>query len=72
MSSCWWLSRKNGGLKNIIEISENIDFIRKVKIDNITEKMILVTAISKPERLYKYIDKNIPKYIYQIIVILIK
>lgn len=54
----WWFK------KNIIEISENIDFIRKVKIDNITAKMILVTAISKPERLYKYIDKNIPKYIY--------
>ena len=50
--------------KNIIPVEENIDFWRKVYIDSPTEKMVLITAISKPERLNRYIPKDIPKYIF--------
>ncbi len=41
---------------NIIAIEE-IDFFRKVYIENITDKMVLVTAISNPKRLDKFLDK---------------
>lgn len=40
---------------------ENKDFKRVVSIKNPTKKMILLTAISKPQRLEKFIDKDIPK-----------
>jgi len=50
--------------KNIKIVRENIDFWREVKIENPTEKMVLITAISKPHRLNKYISENIPKYIF--------
>ncbi len=49
---------------NIIA-TEDIDFQREVKITNKTDKMILITAISKPERLDKYLPKKgIIKKIY--------
>ncbi len=56
-----WFFKKNENIKYIIE---DIDFVRKVFIENKKEKMVLVTAISKPERLYKYINHDIPKYIF--------
>ncbi len=38
---------------------ENIDFTRVVTLENTTEHMLLVTAISKPKRLDKYLPKNL-------------
>lgn len=40
-------------------LKENKDFIREVNIKNPTEKMLLVTAISKPQRLLKYVDEKV-------------
>ena len=45
-------------------LKENIDFIRKTKIINPTKNMILITAISKPERLNQFLPKNIIEKIY--------
>jgi tetraacyldisaccharide 4'-kinase len=42
---------------------EEVDFCKKVSIQNSSENMILITAISKPQRLDKYIP-NIPKYYF--------
>jgi tetraacyldisaccharide 4'-kinase len=47
-----------------IVLHEKIDFSRDAKIKEPTEDMILITAISKPERLNEYIPKDIPKYHY--------
>ncbi len=44
-----------------ITLRENHDFRRHVQIKNPTEKMILVTAISKPQRLDSYLPKDIQK-----------
>ncbi len=41
-----------------IVVQEGSDYKREVKILNPTEKMILITAISKPERLDKFLPKN--------------
>jgi tetraacyldisaccharide 4'-kinase len=43
---------------------EGKDFTREVNFENLTEKMLLVTAISNPERLDKYLPYNIVKKIY--------
>jgi len=40
-------------------VEENQDFQREVTLKNPTKKMLLVTAISKPKRLDKYLPKNI-------------
>ncbi len=49
---------------NIIAV-EDKDFRRVVQIKNKTDKMLLITAISKPQRLEKYLPKeNIIKKIY--------
>lgn len=45
-------------------VSENKDFTRVVNIKNQTEKMLLVTAISKPKRLDKYLPKNLLGKVY--------
>jgi len=45
-------------------VEENIDFKREVTIDNPTPRMLLVTAISKPKRLDKYLPKNIIGKVY--------
>ena len=42
-----------------INLYENIDFKRLVNIENQTEKMLLVTAISNPERLEPFLPKNV-------------
>ncbi len=39
-------------------LKEGIDFKREVKLINKTNKMVLVTAISKPERLEKFLPDN--------------
>ncbi|MFK5882133.1 MAG: tetraacyldisaccharide 4'-kinase [Sulfurospirillum sp.] len=43
---------------------EDIDFKRVVKIKNPTENMLLITGISKPQRLDIYLPKNLIKKIY--------
>jgi len=43
---------------------EEVDFQRVVNIKNPTDKMILVTGISKPQRLDDYLPKNLIKKIY--------
>jgi tetraacyldisaccharide 4'-kinase len=47
-----------------IVANENIDFTRKVTLQNPTEKMLLVTAISKPKRLESYLPQNIIGKVY--------
>jgi len=42
-----------------INLYENIEFKRLVNIENQTEKMLLVTAISNPERLEPFLPKNV-------------
>jgi len=50
----------------VTPVFENIDFKRVVNIDSqITpHRTILITAISKPDRLFKYIPENIPKVLF--------
>ena len=53
--------------KNILTIQENIDFERIIKIENLTSNMLLITAISKPQRVEKYLkqlEKNIINRVY--------
>lgn len=50
--------------KEAILIEEKVDFKRHVKITNSQKKMILVTAISKPERLDAYLSANVIEKVY--------
>ncbi|MBL0686918.1 MAG: tetraacyldisaccharide 4'-kinase [Sulfurospirillum sp.] len=45
-------------------LKESIDFTKKVTLNNPTKHMVLVTAISKPQRLNQYLPKNLVKKIY--------
>jgi tetraacyldisaccharide 4'-kinase len=47
--------------KAYLSIEEERDFKRNVTIHNPTQKMVLVTAISKPERLTPFIPDDIPR-----------
>ena len=47
-----------------IVAKEGKDFVREVSFEDLTERMILVTAISNPARLDKYLPDNIVKKIY--------
>ncbi len=47
-----------------INLYENIDFFRVVKIVNKTEKMLLVTAISNPERLEPFLPDGVVEKLY--------
>jgi len=48
-----------------IVVKENIDFRREVSFENLTDRMVLITAISNPNRLNRYlIGKNIVKKVY--------
>jgi len=47
-----------------INLYENLDFKRVVKIENKTDKMLLVTAISNPERLESYLPENVVEKFY--------
>ncbi len=40
-------------------VEENLDFLRVVTLKNPTKNMLLVTAISKPQRLDKYLPENL-------------
>jgi len=52
--------------KNFADLNlvEDIDFKRVVKIKNYTNRMILVTAISNPQRLEPYLPKGVIEKIY--------
>jgi tetraacyldisaccharide 4'-kinase len=47
-----------------INLYENRDFKRVVKIDNMTEKMLLVTAISNPERVDPFLPEGVVEKYY--------
>lgn len=54
----WFMSKKAD-----LILKEDIDFKRKVEFENLTSKMLLVTAIANPNRLNKYLpDGVIAKY----------
>ena len=40
-------------------LKEGVDFKRKVNYENLTERMLLVTAISNPKRLKRYLPKGV-------------
>jgi len=50
--------------KEALVITEKEDFKRRVKITNAQKKMVLVTAISKPERLDAYLSANVIDKVY--------
>lgn len=50
--------------KEVVKVEENIDFQRMVKISNPQKRMVLVTAISKPERLDVYLNYNVTDKVY--------
>ncbi|CAA6801526.1 MAG: Tetraacyldisaccharide 4'-kinase (EC [uncultured Sulfurovum sp.] len=47
-----------------LALYENIDFKRLVNIENKTEKMLLVTAISNPERLNSFLPEGVIGQVY--------
>ena len=47
-----------------LTVVENVDFTRKVEILNRSERMVLVTAISKPERLEKFVPPFIERVFF--------
>ncbi len=47
-----------------IVVKEGRDFVREVSFEDLTERMILLTAISNPARLDKYLPDNIVEKIY--------
>lgn len=50
--------------KTVLEVEEEKDFKRLVSISNEKEKMILVTAISKPQRLDPFLNEKVIKKVY--------
>jgi tetraacyldisaccharide 4'-kinase len=50
--------------KEAVQIEEGRDFTRRVKISNPKEKMVLVTGISKPQRLDSYLDARVVEKFY--------
>lgn len=50
--------------KEALEIEEGRDFKRRVEISNPMPKMVLVTAISKPQRLTAYLNENVIDKVY--------
>ena len=45
-------------------LKEEVDFVRKVTLEDLSSKMLLVTAISNPKRLDPYLPKNVVGKIY--------
>ena len=50
--------------KEAIELEENRDFTRQVSVSKEKEKMVLVTAISKPQRLDPYLPQRVIDKVY--------
>jgi tetraacyldisaccharide 4'-kinase len=52
--------------KKALVVKEGQDFQREVKVKNATKKMVLVTAIARPQRLDEYLTSNITaKYYFE-------
>jgi len=51
--------------KEVVQIREGSSFTRQVKIIDPTEKMVLVTAIARPERLDPYLPEVIEKVYFE-------
>jgi len=45
-------------------IKEDVDFVRQVTLEDLSAKMLLVTAISNPHRLDRYLPKNVVGKVY--------
>jgi len=45
-------------------IKEEVDFVREVTLEDLSAKMLLVTAISNPQRLDRYLPKNVVGKVY--------
>lgn len=45
--------------KDALIVKENVDFVREVQVQNPTQKMSLVTAIARPQRLDAYLPINV-------------
>ncbi len=45
--------------KDVTVVQEDVDFTREVSLVDATQKMALVTAIARPQRLDKYLPKNV-------------
>ena len=56
----FWFSKKYAD----IVAKEGVDFIREVSFENLTPRMLLVTAISQPQRLDKYLPKGVVERVY--------
>lgn len=50
--------------KSVLCIEEGVDFEREVSMREAKEKMVLVTAISKPQRLDAYLDERVVEKVY--------
>ncbi len=50
--------------KEAVQIEEGRDFTRRVEISHPKEKMVLVTGISKPQRLESYLDARVIEKFY--------
>ncbi len=44
--------------KRVLRVKEGRDFVRKVELKNATEKMVLLTAIARPQRLEPFLPKE--------------
>jgi tetraacyldisaccharide 4'-kinase len=51
--------------KKVIHVVENKSFTRRVEIHNMTPRMVLVTAIARPERLDAYLPNTIEKVYFE-------
>lgn len=51
--------------KNVIMVDENRSFIRRVQVQNETSKMVLVTAIARPQRLDPYLPHVVAKIYFE-------
>ena len=45
-------------------IKEEVDFVREVTLEDLSAKMLLLTAISNPQRLDRYLPKNVVGKVY--------
>jgi tetraacyldisaccharide 4'-kinase len=51
--------------KKVIMVDENRSFVRNVHVENATEKMVLVTAIARPQRLDVYLPEVVDKIYFE-------
>lgn len=51
--------------KKVVMVDENRSFFRHVRVENPTQKMVLVTAIARPQRLDPYLPKVVDKIYFE-------